>query len=69
MTLHEALTFIGSEITTRTDYGRKLVAKKPPPAEWVVETERDRLRKFHALKALISSLMIGEMNGDEKSHG
>lgn len=62
MTRLEALAFIDSEIVTRVDYGTKLAAKKPPVTAWALEQERERLRKFKALRQKISAGLIGEMN-------
>lgn len=62
MTLIEALAFIDSEIVTRTAYGVALSKKKPPTPEWTMELERERLRKFYALRDAIKAGLIADMN-------
>jgi hypothetical protein len=70
MTRSEALAFVDSEITTRTKYGIALAGKKPPPPEWVIETERNRLRQFMALRDWIRAEYHGEMNsGTDQATG
>lgn len=63
MTLIEALSFIDSEIVTRKSYGQDLANKKYGKSEFVIEQERERLRKFYALRDALRSGLIGELNG------